>query len=304
MMTAPPQCPDCATDADVIGPIPETDEFAGKVLVRPLPAGVLYRCRRCALGFRYPRLRKEELDALYMQGGDLVWSAPANSRQDWRIARGWLASILPARSRILDVGCFDGGFLEPLVGTHICYGIEIHRAARERAERKGVEVVGSDFSKVSGVYDCVTAFDVIEHVERPKAFLESCLGAVGSGGRALISTGNLDAFTFRLMGSRYRYCTIAEHISFVSLTWLSGLAGPLGYRILRWAPFAHRNGPLSLRTREAASNLLYRVAPSLFRTMRRRGAGGKKVDEHPVLADHPPPWTSARDHFIALLEKR
>jgi len=298
------RCPDCAGDVGLIGSIPATDVFAGRVLARPLSSGLLYRCRQCLLGFRWPRLGKDELDALYEQGNELTWTASVESRRDWRIARVWVEQSVPAERQILDVGCFDGGFLEPLVGSYHCCGIEIHPAARDRAKRRGIDVIGRDFSAVAGTFDCITAFDVIEHVEHPKAFLDDCLAAVRPGGWVLISTGNLDAFSFRLMGSRYWYCTNAEHISFVSPAWFSALAGTFKFRIVRQTTFAHGDASQSRRIREAANNLLYRITPSGSQILRKLGMGGKNVKAHPELADHPPGWKSARDHFMVLVQKR
>ncbi|ACL73184.1 2-polyprenyl-3-methyl-5-hydroxy-6-metoxy-1 4-benzoquinol methylase-like protein [Thioalkalivibrio sulfidiphilus HL-EbGr7] len=304
-MTTPfVQCPDCEGEAIIIGPIPATDVFAGQVCERPLSGGALYRCRQCSLGFRWPRLGKDELDSMYEQGGELTWTALADSRQDWFAARGWLNQLLPTESRILDVGCFDGGFLEPLRGSYRCFGIEIHAAARDRAVKKGIDVIGTDFSAVAGTFDCVTAFDVIEHVERPKSFLRDCIAAVRPGGWVLISTGNLDAFTFRLMGSRYWYCSIAEHISFVSPAWFSGLADALGFQVVMQKNFSHSNSTMSRRIRQAVNNLLYRINPTGFRLLRKLGMGGKDVTKHPELADHPPGWESAHDHYMVLLKKQ
>ena len=66
---------------------------------------------------------------------------------------------------ILDVGCLDGRFLEPLVDLYACNGIEIHAQVAKRAVKKGVTVIGSDFADVSGSFDCITAYDVIKHIE-------------------------------------------------------------------------------------------------------------------------------------------
>jgi SAM-dependent methyltransferase len=299
-----PRCPDCEGAGTSIGFIPATDVFAGRSLERPLLGGHLYRCSQCSLGFRCPQLSKDELDSLYEQGDELNWTAPVDSRRDWRIARGWIGQNLPPESSVLDVGCFDGGFLEPLIGTYSCHGIEIHPSARHRAEKKGIEVVGSDFSTIAGIFDCITAFDVIEHIRRPKAFLNDCLAAVKPGGWVIISTGNLDAFTFRLMGSRYWYCTIAEHVSFLSPAWYSRLSKKLDYRIAKQISFAHGNASRSQRIQETANNLLYRFGGPGFRLLRKFGMGGKNVKAHSELADHPPGWMSANDHFIVLLHKR
>lgn len=298
------QCPDCSGNGHLVGQIPATDFFAGRILREPLSGGALYRCTRCSLGFRWPRLSKDRLDDLYAQGGALTWTAQTDSRRDWRIARQWITQRLPRRSKILDIGCFDGGFLEPLVEHHDCHGIEIHPEAAERARAKGVVVVGSDFSALSGSFDCITAFDVIEHVERPHAFLKDCLSALKQGGLLLISTGNQDALVFRLMGSRYRYYTIAEHISFVSPKWFSRWSESLGYEIEVRTSFSHGGGAFRQSLKEAAINLLYRFFPGGFRLLRRSGFGGKDTVVHPELADHPPVWSNVRDHFMVLARKR
>lgn len=268
-----------------------------------LSGGDLYRCRECLLGFRWPRLSKYALDALYTLGSDTAWSAPTQSREDWNIARSWLEQYVTPPGRILDIGCFDGGFLEPLLPAFDCYGIEINASARARAEQKGIEILGSDFSALAGRFDCITAFDVIEHVEQPKAFLANCLSAVTPGGLVVISTGNLDSFTFRLMGSRYWYCAIAEHISFVSPAWFTGLAGPLNYRITRQTNIVHGRTTFLKKIWQTTSNLLYRGLPTIFHALRKLGLGRREATIYPELADYPPSWGSANDHFVILLEK-
>jgi len=302
-MNSFPPCPDCSAETRLIGPIPATDIFAGRSLEHPLPGGMLYRCRRCLLGFRWPRLVKGELDALYKEGDENTWSTSGDARTDWLTARDWIRQVLPEGSRILDVGCFDGGFLEPLSASYRCCGVEIHPKARDRAKQKGIEVIGSDFSEVNGDFDCVTAFDVIEHVAQPRSFLADCIAAIRPRGWVLISTGNLDAFTFRIMGARYWYCTIAEHISFVSPAWFKAITESDGNRILKQATFVHGSTSPVRRLREAANNSLYRTAPWGFRGLRKFGMGGKAVRAHPELADHPPGWGSAKDHFIVLVQK-
>lgn len=298
------RCPDCGGSADLIGEIPATDRFAGQTLDQPLSGGSLYRCARCFLGFKWPRLSKPQLDALYAQGGDSTWTNAGNTRPDWRTGRDWIRQACQKGERILDVGCFDGGFLEPLVAEYKCHGIEIHPAARQRARDKGIEILGDDFSAVSGSFDMVTAFDVIEHVECPGKFLEDCLAATNQNGFVLISSGNLDAMSFRLMGARYWYCTIGEHIAFVSPRWFSNGAVATQYRILQQQFFIHGDPQWPRRMRDAGVNLAYRFGGAGFRTLRKRGMGGKDIKTHPALADHPPGWLSAKDHVMVLMQKQ
>lgn len=301
-MTVP--CPDCKGDAELIGPIPATDMFAGRMLERPYPGGALFRCRKCLLGFRWPRPNKDQLDALYVDGSERAWRASLNTRPDWQIAHNWVREHLSPDSRILDLGCFDGGFFERLIDSYRCFGIEIHSEAYRRAEQKGVQMVGREFSRVGAdCFDCITAFDVIEHVHHPRLFLVNCLAAIKPRGWLIVSTGNLDAVTFRLMGSRYWYCTIAEHISFASAVWFNQLTEALGVRIVKQVYFSHSSASLATRLAETTKNLLYRTSPSVFAALRMLGMGGKKTSLHAELADHPPRWLSARDHLIVLVQK-
>ena len=287
----------------LIGPIPAADAFAGRVLPKPLKGGDLYRCPKCHLGFRWPRLTKEELDRLYAEGKEDTWSQGADSRRDWQLARDYLIRILPEGASVLDVGCFDGGFLAPLSKRFKCHGIEIHPGARKRAEEKGISIIGADFSEASGTFDCITAFDVIEHVESPRRFLDKMLDHVAPRGRLLISTGNMDCWSWRLMGSRYLYCTFAEHIAFISPKWARFHAKLYGLEIEHIAFFAHADYEWHQFLRGAALNLVYRVLPGVMRYLRKKGFGGHDAARFPELADYPPPWPGAKDHFLVVFRK-
>lgn len=300
---AAPVCPDCAAQSRLIGPIQAAGAFAGRKLNQPLAGGYLYRCNDCLLGFRWPQLPKEQLDVLYEQGNERAWSATYTQRADWSQARDWIMDALRPGSTILDIGCFDGGFLEPLVSIYRCHGIEIQLGARRRSEEKGIQLIGNDFAKIEGEFDCITAFDVIEHVQRPREFLVNCLAALRPGGYLVIATGNLDSRTFRFMGSRYGYCTFAEHLSFLSPRWLVGPAITFSYKIENMMVFAHSNPPLGSRIKGAVASLLYRVSPDLFGLLRRFGLGGIDTKLHPELAGTSPGWPGAKDHFMILLRK-
>lgn len=297
------KCPDCQGEASGIGPIPSAQMFAARSLSRAISGGHLYRCRQCSLGFRWPQLAPDETDELYMLGDSHTWSTAKLDRKDWALASSILKDVLKPGADVLDVGCFDGGFLTSLLQKFRCHGIEIHADASKRAMDKGIAIVGSDYRVIEGLFDCITSFDVIEHVERPKQFVEICMGALRSGGYLLISTGNLDARSFRFMGSRYWYCAFAEHVSFVSPRWFETLSEGLDYSIERTVKFSHGHASLTKQAKAVMTNIVYRGSPGVFRALRRAGLGGFDVRRYPELADYPPGWTSATDHFMVLLRK-
>lgn len=300
------RCPDCKSKTSaVIGDIPKTDVFAGRFMDEPLEAGSLYRCKQCALGFRWPQMTKEVLNELYQEGDEEAWSVETvMDRHDWQQAKSWLSERLITGAKILDVGCFDGEFLNSLGVKYARFGIEIHKLASLRAEEKGVNVIAPDYEDIIGIYDCITSFDVIEHVRNPEDFLVKCSRSVRSGGYVLISTGNLDALTFRMQGANYWYSTISEHISFISPRWIKLKAEKFNFEIESMVYFSHaeiRSVPIICK--EAVLNILYWMSPATMGWLRRMGIGQKRFLKHKELINHPPSWFTAKDHFMVLLKK-
>lgn len=303
----PPQCPDCASfEVSQVGKIPSTNAFAGRELPDVLDGGYLWQCRVCHLVFRFPTYDKTKLDSLYETGSEDAWNCLLEARRDWKIACRWLHQNVPKGSSILDVGCFDGGFPSLMGNNYKRYGIEIHPEARRRAETKGISLVGTDFNaldKLAKPVDCVTAFDVIEHVHSPMKFLEKCNSIVKQNGCIVVATGNYDARAFRFMGATYWYSTVAEHLSFISPKWCNKVATELGLVVEIQAMFSHGKRDPKHYMPELIKNIIYRITPDLFCWLRQRGLGGKNVQVHPELAMHPPGWMTAKDHFITLFRK-
>lgn len=301
-------CPSCAGQAEYIGAIPPSNTFAGRQLAHEIGGGGLYACTGCHLVFRHPVMDKAELNELYRSGNPESWLTPEAGRTDWLAVKDWLTEQKDVR-RVLDVGCFDGRFLDYLGNGYERLGIEIHAEAAARARARGIAIVGDDFEGISTPdlgADAALAIDVIEHSRDPKAFLASLARCVRPGGFIAVTTGNSDAATWRLMGSRYWYCHIAEHIAFINPAWVAAVAPQLDLEVVCTRLFSHAEGTATLRQKayETFANLLLRFAPWLFSGLRRLGAGGIDLQRYPGLALAPPYWMSANDHMLAVFRKR
>ena len=302
-------CPSCGQNGiKRIGQISAVGEFAGRVLDDPLPGGCLYQCRSCFLQFRHPKLDKTALDKLYKQGNEENWQNTVEGRVDWNIASRTIQTHLKQGS-VLDVGCFSGGFLSTLPEPFQCFGIEIHKFAAREAEKAGVRIIGDDFAALASnvaVFDVVVAMDVIEHVEDPLVFLKMIVAATRPGGLIIISTGNTQAPSWRLMGSLYWYCTVAEHIVFICPQWCEHVARVCGVRVEQIEHFSHLGKDqrtIVRRLKELVRNLFFRMMPKCFAWLRSAGFGKTDVSSHPSLKYYPPGWMSAKDHFVAVLRK-
>ncbi len=299
-------CPSCGRNKiEKIGKTPETIVFAGVIRDASIIKTTLYKCSSCHLHFKYPQLEKEELDILYMKAPETMWQSQADKRTDWKIASSWIKDEFETGA-ILDVGCFDGEFLKQLGANYECSGIEINDKAAQIAKMRGAIIAGADISdilKSKKKYDVITAFDVIEHVNDPRAFLKTLLSAVKPGRSVIISTGNTAALSWRLMGSSYWYSAYAEHISFINPYWCHHLAQSLGLKILRQEFYAHSDTDAANRLKDLAINLLYRISPDAIAILRRHGAGKTGAKNYNLMNRYPPAWASATDHFITLFRK-
>jgi SAM-dependent methyltransferase len=89
--------------------------------------------------------------------------------------------------RVLDVGTDDANFLGRSPAP-LRVGVDL--APRARAE-DGVEIVRTDARRlpiVQGSFDCILAFDVLEHIEDDRAVMREMLRALARGGTLWIST--------------------------------------------------------------------------------------------------------------------
>jgi len=299
-------CPSCGRNRVTnLGEIPAFGYFAGRKLTEPLSGGSLFRCDSCWLYFRYPKLDNMKLDELYRQGSSDNWQHTISARSDWVTALDWISTLSVGRS-VLDVGCFDGGFLSRLGSDYDLSGIEIHEGAAQAAEQKGIRIIAPSYrflEEVDENFDIVTSFDVIEHVDDPLFFLKMISSITRPGGAVIISTGNTDAMSWRFMGSRYWYCTISEHISFINPRWCDIAASNLGLRVERIEKFSHLAASTPMRIADLGKNMLYRVAPAVVAWLRTKGFGGIDVNIDPSLIYAPPNWMSATDHFMVLFRK-
>jgi 2-polyprenyl-3-methyl-5-hydroxy-6-metoxy-1,4-benzoquinol methylase len=299
--------PSChSRGTQLIGENPADDRFAGVVLFVLLQGGRLYKCEACHLYFRYPRLSKNELDDLYINGSKQNWEIKSDIRNDWEVAADWIRKKLGLGDKILDVGCSDGGFLEFLGNGYRRFGIEINEGARELARAKDIVMVGNNFDaldKMIEKYDAVTAIDIIEHVQNPYLFLVKLSRVVREGGVIIVSSGDTESLTWRMAKNRYYYCVNAEHISFINARWCRYVSSKLGLELMSVRRFSHSKAGLLQRASEFGKSLIYVLFPPAARWLRSQGFGDKNVNTHKDLLDHPPSYTSAKDHLAVLFKK-
>jgi 2-polyprenyl-3-methyl-5-hydroxy-6-metoxy-1,4-benzoquinol methylase len=102
---------------------------------------------------------------------------------------------------ILDIGCAEGAFFEPLVGHNRCYGCDISehaiRKCREHHPQQKNNFMIWDCNRqhlpVNAAFNVMTAFDVIEHLDNFFYLKEAVSQNLTEGGHLMITTPNANA---------------------------------------------------------------------------------------------------------------
>ncbi len=229
----------------------------------------LVRCRQCGLLFANPQYTNDELEGLYR---DLYYDEAKNFATDFRerdrafamplyraVVRDLIARYPRLREkgrRVLDFGSGVGFFLdacrekgmEPL-------GVEFSEvAARYAKEKLGIEVQTDPERAISrfsdGQFDLITAWQVVEHLRRPRETLRELVRILAPGGTLAIAVPNLGSIRYRMEGARWFNIQNLTHLSFFDVSNLRSVFESLGLRsIVRpiiWGGRPKKNLPIDL----------------------------------------------------------
>lgn len=117
--------------------------------------------------------------------------------------------------RILDIGCGGGLLSEPLarMGADIVAADPSEKnikTAMVHAQEQGLEIdyratTAEELAAAGEVFDVVLNMEVIEHVNDPEKFTETCAAMVKPGGMMFVATLNrtLKAFGLAIIGAEY-----------------------------------------------------------------------------------------------------
>jgi 2-polyprenyl-3-methyl-5-hydroxy-6-metoxy-1,4-benzoquinol methylase len=209
-------------------------------------------CRRCGLVYVSPRLQGQALadvyDANYWRSDD----PKARGYADYaREAALYLKTFgkrmalvrhhLPAKARVLDVGCAAGYFLRVARDAgHEVHGVEMSAAiAGEAVRALGAAAVHigtlddavREKGHAAGSFDLVTLWDVIEHVPDPQATLRTIRGLLRPGGKLLLETQNIASRWARLLGRRWHHFKHDEHLYHFTPATITRLLDDCGFDV-------------------------------------------------------------------------
>jgi 2-polyprenyl-3-methyl-5-hydroxy-6-metoxy-1,4-benzoquinol methylase len=139
--------------------------------------------------------------------------------------------------RLLDVGCSCGYFMEVAASRGFdVQGVEFSRsaiAAASAAVRPRILEGTLDELPLNGMFDVVSAFDLLEHVHDPRALLRRCAAVLRPGGALIVSTPDAGHFLRHVMRSRWPMLQPMQHLFLFSRRALAAVLRAEGFDEVR-----------------------------------------------------------------------
>lgn len=155
----------------------------------------LYECGACGLEFFPTSLRGNVRLYEALARFDYYYMA---DKWEFGIA---LEDVRDSKT-ILEVGCGNGCFLDQVTKAYPekkLMGLELNLDALRVCREKGLAVQAKPIDEFSNEhadsFDAVCAFQVLEHVEDPRGFLEAAFRCLKDGGLCILSVPNSCGFT-------------------------------------------------------------------------------------------------------------
>lgn len=172
----------------------------------------LQKCRRCGFVFTNPRPTDGELPKYYQSEAYISHSNKSRSLFDqvYKISRAftlkWKYNLILKHcatrpSSILDYGCGTGAFLQKCKNHQLqISGVEPSPIARAQAIQKTSGKIVSSLHEVTGHFDAITLWHVLEHVSNLNETITSLKEHLHENGTMFIAVPNLrskDAQTYK-----------------------------------------------------------------------------------------------------------
>ena len=257
-----------------------------------------FRAVRCRCGFWYlsPRLAESAMvgayrDDGYFEGEGLGYSSylaqEATLRRTFRRLLRTLERRGMTGGALLEVGCAYGFFLDearerfgPRVGTE--YSPAAAERARERTDR--VVLGGLDELDAGDRFRLAACIHVIEHVYDPVGFVRRLHDHLEPGGWVVVATPDMGGFWRPLLGRRWPFYKMPEHVTYFDRESLGRLLEAGGFEDVRPIPYASYFAfdlvaeKLGVRLPDALSRLWLRLPATTVALAGRRPGGSGRLD--------------------------
>lgn len=145
---------------------------------------------------------------------------------------GLVARWIKDDATILDIGCCVGEFIRFAENHYTCEGFEPNPVAAREAQKRTCSTIMQDLNGHKK-YDCVTMFDVLEHIQDPVQIVEHISSILLPNGILAITTPNASACVGGLEIDRsWKHYKPKEHLFVYTNLSLKLLLGKVGLKVV------------------------------------------------------------------------
>jgi len=121
---------------------------------------------------------------------------------DWKWEYKEALAYVQPGTDVLEIGCAKGAFLKKMAGKGArAVGLELSKDAALAGRNEGLRILEESIEEHAknnpGKYDFICFFQVLEHVEDVRGFMEAAKGALKPGGKIFVSVPNNGSFVSR-----------------------------------------------------------------------------------------------------------
>lgn len=149
--------------------------------------------------------------------------------------------IMGGKGRVLDIGCALGHFgkvakdrgWDTFVTDVSNFAVQ---SAAVKFNLKGFVSSPDKLPVKNGEFDCVTMFDVLEHVSHPLELLENARQSLDKYGVLHLTTPDVSSWSARLMGKNWYHFKPEEHLLYFKPSTLKMALEKAGFEVLQVRP--------------------------------------------------------------------
>lgn len=202
-------------------------------------------CRDCNHWFSNPNEWPTDLAHEYevLEDGEYLEMLPIKQRTFAR-AVNVLVQHMPPPATILEVGAYAGSFLKECKQKgYSVVGIEPSRWGASLGCQSGLDVRQGSAEQLLkdgslGQFDAVVSWDVLEHVENPRLFIDLMAGHVRPNGLLILSTLDRTNWFAKLTGRRWPW-VIPMHLHYFDRKSVIRMAGESGLTLVETRAHVH-----------------------------------------------------------------
>ncbi len=203
--------------------------------LKPLPEYkrvFLQQCDNCGFVFCAPIPTPEVLEAHYIDYPRHDYISPLTIQRYHQL----LDEFEPYRqsNRIIDVGCGNGHFLKTAGdrGWQV-YGTEYTDDAIRECENKNIKMQKGPLEPSNyepGLFDVVTSFEVIEHINNPIDEMKKFYRILRPKGLVYLTTPNFNSLSRYYLKDKWTVIEYPEHLSYYTAQTLKRLFTKTGFK--------------------------------------------------------------------------